>query len=125
MHIAPRVGVLRVFGQRIPPCSTLNREDTTRRPFSGGLGVSPIFHTGVFGQRIPPCSTLNRENTTRRPFSEGLGVSPIFHTGMRRQRIPPRTTAKPFNILVALPSNSDHPSSLLGLPTIRYCPTVL
>ena len=38
------------------------------RPFSGGLGVSPIFKTGGVVS-LPRCM---------RPFSGGLGVSPIF-----------------------------------------------
>jgi len=40
--------------------------ETNVRPFSGGLGVSPIFQTVMMAE------------PNVRPFSGGLGVSPIF-----------------------------------------------
>ena len=48
-------------------------------PFSGGMGVSPIFNTGARWL----LSNFGAETNVRRsncPFSGGMGASPIFNT---------------------------------------------
>ena len=48
------------------------------RPFSGGLGVSPMF--SVRGRTPATLDATTLIPPSRRPFSGGLGVSPMFNT---------------------------------------------